>query len=122
MVQIPGENSKLFWSMRSGRVTKVHSPSSSLSKDERLKNIGRNMSIRNIIFGANSVAVSHLILYDSLLQNATDIITKCGRRLLQNTSGFDYKMRQFYYKMRQSLQNATFVKIATLQGVSRVNG
>ena len=77
MVQIPGENSKLFWSMRSGRVTKVHSPSSSLSKDERLKNIGRNMSIRNLIFGANSVAVSHLILYDSLLQNATDIITKC---------------------------------------------
>ena len=29
-----------------------------------------------------------LIHYDSLLQNATDIITKCDRSLLQNVSGF----------------------------------
>ena len=107
MVQIPGENSILFWSIRSGRVTKIHSPSSSLSNDERLKNIGHNMSIRNLIFRVNSAAVSYLIRYDNLLQNATDVITKCdtkcGTRLLQNTSGFDHKMRQL-------LQNATFVK------------
>ena len=46
--------------------------------------------------GVNSVSVSYLIRYDSLLQNATDIITKCDsyfitkcdRSLLQNASGF----------------------------------
>ena len=54
------------------------------------------MSIRNLIFGVNSVTVSYLIRYDSLLQNATDVITKCDsyfitnydRSLLQNASGF----------------------------------
>ena len=43
--------------------------------------------------GVNSVTVSYLIHYDSLLQNATEIY---------------YKMLQvFYYKMRQLLQIAT---------------
>ena len=37
-----------------------------------------------------------------LLQNATAI-------LLQNVPAFYYEMRQFNYKMRQLLQNATFV-------------
>ena len=54
------------------------------------------MCIRNLIFGVSSVAVSYLIRYGSLLQNATDVITKCnscfiticGRSLLQNASGF----------------------------------
>ena len=54
------------------------------------------MSIRNLIFGVNSVTVSYLIHYDSLLQNATNIITKCDnyfitkrdRSLLQNALGF----------------------------------
>ena len=54
------------------------------------------MSIGNLIWGVNSVTVSYLIHYDSLLQNATDIITKCDsyfitkcdRSLLQNASGF----------------------------------
>ena len=67
-------------------------PSPLLSKDERL----RDMSTGNIISGVNSVTVSYLIHYDSLLQNAADIIikcdsyfiTKCNRSLLQNTSGF----------------------------------
>ena len=36
-----------------------------------------------------------------LLQNVTAI-------LLQNASGFYYKMQQLYYKMRQLLENATF--------------
>ena len=53
------------------------------------------MSIDNLILGVNSVTVSCLIYYDSLLQNATDIITKCDiyfitkcdRTLLQNASG-----------------------------------
>ena len=35
------------------------------------------MSIRNLIFGVSSVTVSDLICYDNLLQNATDVITKC---------------------------------------------
>ena len=71
MVQIPSENSKLFWGMSSGRLK-----SPSLSKDKSLKNIGHSMSIRNLIFGFSSVTVSYLIRYDSLLQNAT-VITKC---------------------------------------------
>ena len=91
--------------MSSGRVTKIHpSPSPHLSKDEGLKNIGHSMSIRNLIFGVNSVTVSYLIRYDSLLQNATDVITKCDscfitkcdRSLLQSASDF-------------SLQNATIL-------------
>ena len=46
--------------------------------------------------GVNSVTVSYLIHYDSLLQNATDIITKSDsyfitkrdRSLLQNAASF----------------------------------
>ena len=53
------------------------------------------MSIRNLIFGVKSVTVSDLIPYDSLLQNATDVITKCDR---------------CYYKKRQMLlQKATAI-------------
>ena len=55
--------------------------------------------------------VSYLIHCDSLLQNATDIakcdsyfITKCDKRLLQNTSGFYYEMQRFCCKMQQLLQ------------------
>ena len=66
----------------------------------------------------------YLIYYDNLLQNATNIITKCdsyfitkcGRSLLENASVFFitkcdsyYKMRRFYYKVRQLLQNITFI-------------
>ena len=54
------------------------------------------MSIGNLILGVNSVTVSYLIHYDSLIQNATDIVTKCDsyfiakcdRSLLQNASVF----------------------------------
>ena len=101
-------------------------PSPLLSKDEGLKNIGHSMSIKNLIFGANRVTTSDLIRCDSLLQNPTDVITKCDsyfitkrdRSLLQNAPGFllqnetkvYYKMRQvFYYKMRQLLQNAAII-------------
>ena len=90
MVPILGKNSKPFWSMSPGRVTKNTRPS------EGLNDIGHSMSIDNLILGVNSVTVSYLIHYDSLLQNATDIITKCDsyfitkcdRNLLQNVSGF----------------------------------
>ena len=54
------------------------------------------MKIGNLILGVNSVTVSYLIRYGSLLQNATDIIKKCGscfitkwdRSSLQNASDF----------------------------------
>ena len=63
-----------------------------LSTDKGLKDVGHSMSIGNIILGVSSVTVSYLILFVSLLQNTTDIITKCDsyfitkcdRSLLQN--------------------------------------
>ena len=69
------------------------------------------MSIRNLIFGVNSVTVSDLICYDSLLQNATDVIAKCDnyfitkrdRILLQNASGF------LLQNATVLLQNATVI-------------
>ena len=61
-----------------------------------------------------------MIHYDSLLQNATDIITKCDsyvitkceRSSLQNTPGFSLQnatvllqnATMFYYKMRRLVQ------------------
>ena len=69
------------------------------------------MSIKNPIFVVNSVTVSDLIRYNSLLQNATDVITKCDRyfitkrdrSLLQNTSGY------LLQNTTVSLQNATVI-------------
>ena len=101
-----------------------------LSKDERLRDIGHSMSIRNLILVVDSVTVLYLIHYDSLSQNTKDIITKCDNcfitkcdgSLLQNASGF------YYYKMRQllqiatiSLQNVTFITNATIQCFQSVN-
>ena len=78
------------------------------------------MSIENLILGINSVTVSYLIRYDSLLQNAADIITKWGIILLDIITKATevyykigqvlyYKMRQFYYKMQQLLQIVTIL-------------
>ena len=53
--------------------------------------------------------VSYLIHYDTLLQNATDIITKCDRSLLQNatditncngTGSFIKVIENMYYTLR----------------------
>ena len=79
-----------------GEWQRYNSPSPPLFKDEELKDIGHSISIGNLISGVNSVTVSYLIHYDSLLQKATDIITncdsyfitKCDRSLLQNASDF----------------------------------
>ena len=79
-----------------GEWQKYTSPFPPLSRDEGLKNVGYSMSIRNLVFGAIRVTVSYSIRYDSLLQNATDVIikcdsyfiTKCDRSLLQNALGF----------------------------------
>ena len=94
--------------MHSGRLANLHPPSPPLSKDEALKDIGQIMNIGNLILGVNSVVVSYLICYDGLLQNATDVITKCNRLLLQNAIVIA-NWRRFYYKMRQLIQNATFI-------------
>ena len=69
------------------------------------------MSIRNLIFGVNSVTVSDLIRYNILLQNATNVITKCDsyfiikrdRSLLQNVSDFLLQNATVF------LQNATAI-------------
>ena len=96
MVKISEQNFQLFWSIRSGRARKTPSPSPLLSKDEGLRDVGHSMRIGYLIFGVNAVTVLYLIHYDSLLQNVTGIITRCGsyfilkcdRSLLQNASGF----------------------------------
>ena len=76
------------------------------------------MSIRNVIFGVSSVTVSYLIRYDSLLQNAADVITKCDsyfipkcdRSLLQNASGFLLqKATVLLQNAAILLQNATVI-------------
>ena len=97
------------------------------------------MSNRNLIFGVNSVTVSDLIRYDSLLKNVTDAIAKYNNyfittrntSLLQNASGFllqnatallqnatvitkcDDFIRKYesYYKMRRLLQIVTVQRI-----------
>ena len=57
------------------------------------------MSIGNLILGVNSVVGSYLVRFDSLLQNVTDIITKCDRRLLQkHVRFFIIKYDMFYSK------------------------
>ena len=69
---------------------KCSSPSPPLPKDEGISDIGHCSSIGNLVLGVNSVTVLYLIHYDSLLQNATDIITHY------------YTMRKlFYYKTRE---------------------
>ena len=85
MDQVSGKNPNPFWSAQEEWL-KYTCPSTPLSKEEGLKDIGHNMSIGNLILVVNSVMVSYLICYK--------FITKCDRCY--------YKMRQlFYYKMRQ---------------------
>ena len=126
MVQISCKGSSTFWSMLSGRVVKTARPSPQVPKNERLMKIVHIMSIGNLISGVNTVAVSYLRHFDSFLQNATDIITKCNscfitkcdRSLLPNLpdflSGFfitnydNFVTKCYkYYKMQRLLQIAT---------------
>ena len=85
------------------------------STDKVLKCTGHSISIGNLILGVNSVTVSCFIYYDTLLQNMTDIITKCDsyfltkcdRSLSQNASGVllqnvtVIKKCDIYYKLQQ---------------------
>ena len=80
------------------------------------------------------VTASYLVHYDSLLQNATDIITKFDSyfitkyekslskhsstkcyNFIAKCNGY-YKMRRFYYKMRQLLQMQRLLQNTPLQG------
>ena len=85
-----------------GEWQKYTPPCPPLSNDEGLRDIGHSMSIRNLILGVNSVTVSYLIHYNSLVQNAIAI-------LLQKARDVFYEIGQaFYYKIRELLQNANF--------------
>ena len=125
MVQISGKSSKLFWCMRSGRATRIPlslDRSISQPKVEGLRDIGHSLSIGNLILRVSSVTVSYVIHYDSLLQNATDVITKCDsylikncdRSWLQNASGFLLQnatilLLELPQIAMILLQNATFI-------------
>ena len=52
--------------------------------------------------------VSYLAHYDTLLQNATDIISKCDKSFLQNASGI------LSQKATVLLQNTTVIKKAVV--------
>ena len=52
---------------------------------------------------------SYFVHFDTLSQNATDIITKCDKSLLQNASTFLLQNVTVYYKMQQFVQNETFI-------------
>ena len=77
-----------------GEWQKYTPPSPPLSEDEGLKKIGHSMSIRDLIFGVNSVTVSDLTRCDSLLQDATDVITKCVRFFITKCDSY-YKCDDF---------------------------
>ena len=89
-----------------GEWQKYTLPSPPLSKEEGLRDIGHSMSIGSLILGVNNVTVSYLIYYDRLLQNATDIITKCysyfvtkcDKNLLKNATVIT--KWNVYYKLR----------------------
>ena len=63
------------------------------------------MSIGNLTLDVNSVMVSYLIRYDSLLQNVTDIITKCDRYFITKCDSF-VTTCDSYYKMLRLLEIA----------------
>ena len=51
------------------------------------------------------VTVSHLVHYDTILQNPTDIIAKCNSDFITKCDKGLLQMHQLYYKMRRLLQN-----------------
>ena len=81
---------------------KYTTPSPPLSKDEGLKDIEHSRSIENLILGFNSIMVSYLIRYDSLLQNATYIITKYVRLFITKCNSFIIKFDRYYKIQRLS--------------------
>ena len=109
MVQISDENSKPILEYKFRDSDKNPPSSPPLSKDEELRDIRHGMSIENLILRVSNVTVSYLIHYDSLLQNATNIITKCDsyfiikcdRRFITKCVRFFITKCDFNYKLRQ---------------------
>ena len=66
------------------------------------------MCIRNLIFGVNSVAVSYLIRYGSLLQNAK-VLLQNATILLQNVIVVLQNATILLQNVTVALQNATFI-------------
>ena len=78
-----------------------------LSKDEGPKNIGDSMNTGNLILSVNGVTVSYLILYGSLLPNATGIITNCERSFLKKRQKFFItKCQLFQLRQLKSLNSS----------------
>ena len=65
------------------------------------------MSIRNLVFGINSVTVSYLIRHNSKLRQM--LLQNAIATLLQNATEVYNKMRHFHYKMRQFAENAVIL-------------
>ena len=106
---ISNENSMAFLSFSSARATEIHPP----SKDEELKvNRFKMGMVLDTRWSWESIVimVSYSVHYDTLVQNATDIITKCesyfitkcDKSLLQNAS-------PFLLQNTTLLQNAMFI-------------
>ena len=78
------------------------------------------------------VKISYLVHYYNLLQNATDIVTKCEKSLLQNVSGFLLQNAtvllqnatvitnsDIYYKMRRYKKFYSFHGSSVCKKISR---
>ena len=130
--QIPCENSKQFWSFFQGRRQNYTYPLETNGYQHGTRH--KEIYFWELIL----VVVLYFVYYDTLLQNATDIITKChsylitkcDKILLQNAPGFllqngtvvlqnetvitkcvDFLTKcDIYYKMRCLLQNASVQK------------
>ena len=106
---------KSFWWLRSGRGAVIHLP----FRNEELKRIGHNMRMlldtKGSVFGSQQwlwfniwfILKLYYKIWQMLLQNLKSyIITKCDSFITKWESS--YKIRPFYHKMRQLLQNLTF--------------
>ena len=99
ITQVSRENFKPFMSLDLGRGTIIHPP----TRCKELRDI-RYRRHKGICFLESTVVTtSYLVHYDTYLQNATDIITKCYRSFITNCNAVlkvCYKMPQvFNYKM-----------------------
>ena len=110
---VSSKNAKSLWGYCLGRATEVH-----LSfEDEEPRGTEHNMTRAWYQTQGNFewivALVSYLFHYGTLLQNATDIITKCDSYFItvmkcdRMRQGACYKIRPFYYW--QLLENASIL-------------
>ena len=91
------ENSTPFWKLRLGKEPSVRPP----SNGEGLCDIQHSMSI---VLDTRLHLVKYLIYYDTLVQNAIDIITKCNNYLITKCG-----RSLLLYNTTVLLQNATAI-------------